>query len=48
VVPFAIDVSVPTALTAAAISVITGLLAAAWPARTASRMDPAAAIRGDG
>lgn len=48
VVPFEIVVDLPTALTAAAISLTTGLLAAAWPARTAARMDPAAAIRGDG
>lgn len=48
VVPFSIDVDLPTAATAAAISLATGLLAAAWPARTAARMDPAAAIRGDG
>jgi ABC-type antimicrobial peptide transport system permease subunit len=48
VVPFPIEVDVPTAATALAISLATGLLAAAWPARTAARMDPAAAIRGDG
>lgn len=48
VVPFDIVVDAPTAATALAISLSTGLLAAAWPARTASRMDPAAAIRGDG
>ncbi len=48
VVPFDIVVDLPTAATAAAISLSTGLLAAAWPARTAARMDPAAAIRGDG
>jgi len=48
VVPFDIVVDLPTAGTAAAISLATGLLAAAWPARTAARMDPAAAIRGDG
>ncbi len=48
VVPFPIVVDLPTAVTASAISLATGLLAAAWPAHTASRMDPAAAIRGDG
>lgn len=48
VVPFEIGVDLPTAATATAISLATGLLAAAWPARTAARMDPAAAIRGDG
>jgi len=48
VVPFAIVVDLPTAATAAGISLVTGLLAAAWPARTAAGMDPAAAIRGDG
>lgn len=48
VVPFDIVVDLPTAATATAISLATGLLAAAWPARTAARMDPAAAIRGDG
>lgn len=48
VVPFQIVVDLQTAATAGLISVMTGLLAAAWPARTAARMDPAAAIRGDG
>lgn len=48
VVPFAIVVDGRTALMALGISLSTGLLASAWPARTASRMDPAAAIRGDG
>lgn len=48
VVPFSIEVDATTAATAAVISLSTGLLAAAWPARTAARMDPAAAIRGDG
>lgn len=47
VVPFEIVVDLPTAATATAISLLTGLLAAAWPARTAATMDPAAAIRGD-
>ncbi|MCA9572411.1 MAG: ABC transporter permease [Myxococcales bacterium] len=48
VVPFDIVVDLPTAATAMGISVATGLAAAAWPARTAARMDPAAAIRGEG
>jgi lipoprotein-releasing system permease protein len=48
VVPFPILVDAQMAAVATAISLITGLLAAAWPARTAANMDPAAAIRGDG
>lgn len=48
VVPFTIVVDARTAGLAAAISLTTGLLASAWPARTAAKMDPAAAIRGDG
>lgn len=48
VVPFDIVVDLPTAATATLISLGTGLAAALWPARTAARMDPAAAIRGDG
>lgn len=47
VVPFDIVVDAGTALTATAISVGTGLLAALWPSRVAARMDPARAIRGD-
>lgn len=47
VVPFPIRVDLPTALTAGAISLGTGLLAALWPARVAATMDPARAIRGD-
>jgi lipoprotein-releasing system permease protein len=46
-VPFDIVVDAPTAATATVISVMTGLLAALWPARSAAIMDPAAAIRGD-
>lgn len=48
VVPFDIIVDLPTATTAAAISIGTGLLAALWPAWTAARLDPATAIRGSG
>jgi lipoprotein-releasing system permease protein len=48
VVPFPIVVDAPAAATATLISVGTGLLSALWPARSAARMDPAAAIRGDG
>jgi len=48
VVPFDIVVDLPAALTATAVSMGTGLGAALWPARTAARMDPSAAIRGDG
>ncbi len=48
VVPFSIDVDATTAGTALGISLLTGLLAAAWPARQAARLDPAVAIRGDG
>jgi lipoprotein-releasing system permease protein len=48
VVPFEIVVDASTAGQALAISLTTGILAALWPAASASRMDPAAAIRGDG
>lgn len=48
VVPFSIEVDLHTAVTATGISVGTGVIAAMWPARIAARMDPAAAIRGDG
>lgn len=48
VVPFDIVVDAKTALSALVISVGTGIGAALWPARSASSMDPAAAIRGDG
>ena len=47
VVPFPIEVDAGTAATATVISLATGLLAAAWPAWSAARMDPARAIRGD-
>ncbi|MFT5356516.1 MAG: lipoprotein-releasing system permease protein [Polyangiales bacterium] len=44
---FEITVSWSLILSALAISVMTGVLAAILPARSAARMDPAAAIRGD-
>ena len=48
VVPFDIVVDGATAGQALVISLTTGILAALWPAASAARMDPAAAIRGDG
>ncbi len=48
VVPFDIVVDASTAGQALAISLTTGILAALWPAASAARMDPSAAIRGDG
>lgn len=45
---FPITISPSLAATAVAISVGTGVASAILPARRASRMDPAAAIRGDG
>lgn len=46
-VQFDIVVSINLVLSALAISVMTGVLAAILPARSAARMDPAVAIRGD-
>ncbi len=48
VVQFDIAVSPRLALSALGISLATGVLAAILPARSAARMDPAVAIRGDG
>lgn len=47
-VQFEIRVSIQLAASAVAISVTVGVLAALMPARSAARMDPAVAIRGDG
>lgn len=46
-VQFDIVVSIHLVLSALAISIMTGVLAAILPARSAARMDPAVAIRGD-
>ena len=47
-VRFEITLSLNLVASALAISVMTGVLAAILPARSAARMDPAAAIRGEG
>ena len=45
---FAIELEPSILIGAALISLATGLVSALLPARSAARLDPAAAIRGDG